>query len=62
MNSTFESNDPPVNIESAKTAEAFEPNDAVEADNEDAKFASELAWLAAASVTIASIAASVGFS
>jgi hypothetical protein len=62
MNSTFESNDLPVKIEIAKTGEALEQNDAAEADNEDAKFASELAWLAAASVTIASIATSVGFS
>ncbi len=62
MNSTFEPNDLPVKIEFAKSAEAPEQNDAAESENEDAKFVSELAWLTAASVTIASIATSIGLS
>ncbi len=62
MNSTFEPDDLPVNIEFSKTAEVSQQYDVAESDNEDAKFVSEFAWLTAASVTIASIATSIGLS
>jgi len=62
MKSTFEPDNVPVIIEFAKSADSLEQNDVAEADNEDAKFVSEFAWLAAASVTIASIATSIGLS
>ena len=62
MKSTFEPDNVPVIIEIAKSADSLEQNDVAEADNEDAKFVSEFAWLAAASVTIASIATSIGLS
>ena len=62
MKSTFEPDDVPVIIEIARSADSLEQNDVAEADNEDAKFVSEFAWLAAASVTIASIATSIGLS
>jgi hypothetical protein len=62
MNSILESNTPAEELETSKAAEVPAQNNAPEIDNEDAKFVSEFAWLAAASVTIASIATSIGFS
>jgi hypothetical protein len=62
MNSISKSNDLPENIVTPGEDEAFKQSQASEIDNEDAKFVSELAWLAAASVTIASVATSMGFS
>lgn len=62
MNSISKSNDPPDNIEAPEADEAFGQNHASEIDKEDAKFVSEFAWLAAASVTIASIATGIGLS
>ncbi len=62
MNSISKSNDLPEYVETPKADEAFEQSQALEIDNEDAKFVSEFAWLAAASVTIASIATSIGLS
>ena len=62
MNSTSKSNGLPENIETLRADEASEQSHASEIDKEDAKFVSELAWLAAASVTIASVATSIGLS
>lgn len=62
MNSISKSNDLPKNIETPGADETFEQSQASEIDNEDAKFVSEFAWLAAASVTIASIATGIGLS
>lgn len=54
--------EPQQNNEVLQAAELFEETHASEADNEDVKFVSELGWLAAAAVTIASVAASIGVS
>jgi hypothetical protein len=66
MNSISKSNYLPENIEThietPRTNEAPRQNQASEIDNEDAKFVSEFAWLAAASVTIASIVTGIGLS
>lgn len=62
MNSISKSNDLPENIEAPSADEAFKHSQASGIDNENAKFVSELAWLAAASVTIASIATGIGLS
>lgn len=62
MNSISKSNDLPADIETPASEEASAQSQTSEVDNEDAKFVSELAWLAAASVTIASVATSIGLS
>lgn len=62
MNSILETDNRSGNIETSNTAEVFEQNHALKIGNEDAKFGSEFARLGAASVTIASIATSIGLS
>ncbi len=69
MNSILKSNSPIGKNESAgepqqiiESLEVSEEHQASAVDKEDTKFVAEFGWLAAASVTIASIAASIGIS
>jgi hypothetical protein len=62
MNSISKPNDLPENLETPGTDGSFEQSQAAAIDNEDARFDSEFAWLAAAPVTIASIATGIGLS
>lgn len=54
--------DPLENIEPILAADMSEESHASSEDKEDIKFVSELGWLTAASVTIASVAQSIGIS